>query len=98
MLSGTVPRRSATVPSRGAGEASTALARLLDDPIHQWVDVTEELVRESLAAWLTSYPDQSFSLVDAVSFEVMRRHRLTVAFAFDRHFEIAGYRLFRYEG
>ena len=33
------------------------------------------------------------SPIDAVSFEVMRRNRLTHAFAFDRHFEIAGFEL-----
>jgi predicted nucleic acid-binding protein len=31
--------------------------------------------------------------VDAVSFEVMRRRRIEAAFAFDRHFETAGFRL-----
>jgi uncharacterized protein len=33
------------------------------------------------------------SLVDATSFVLMRRHRIRVAFAFDTHFAIAGFRL-----
>ena len=40
---------------------------------------------------LSRRKDQAFSLIDAVSFEVMRRHKLTHAFAFDRHFAIAGF-------
>jgi predicted nucleic acid-binding protein len=31
------------------------------------------------------------SLVDSVSFEVMKRHELTVALSFDRHFDDQGY-------
>jgi predicted nucleic acid-binding protein len=33
------------------------------------------------------------SLVDATSFELMRKHKLRVAFAFDTHFSTAGFRL-----
>jgi uncharacterized protein len=33
------------------------------------------------------------SLVDATSFVLMQRHRLRVAFAYDTHFAIAGFRL-----
>jgi predicted nucleic acid-binding protein len=43
--------------------------------------------------WLNRFPDQRFSLIDAVSFEVMRRERLTSAFAFDRQFEVEGFEL-----
>ncbi len=32
----------------------------------------------------------SLSLVDAVSFEAIRQHRILEAFAFDRHFEREG--------
>jgi predicted nucleic acid-binding protein len=32
------------------------------------------------------------SLVDATSFVLMRRHRIRVAFAFDAHFDVAGFR------
>jgi predicted nucleic acid-binding protein len=31
--------------------------------------------------------------VDCLSFALMRRHRIKTAFAFDRHFEIAGFKL-----
>lgn len=80
---------------RGPGPARTALRLLLADPAHEWLDVGPELVGEATENWLIRYADQSFSLIDAVSFEIMRRERITHAFAFDHHFEIAGFELLR---
>ncbi len=48
-----------------------------------WEDAAEAL--------LAQYHDQSFSYVDATSFVTMRRLELQEAFAFDRHFTIAGF-------
>lgn len=42
---------------------------------------------------LRRYDDQDFSLADAVSFAVMRVRGISQAFAFDRHFLVAGYEL-----
>jgi predicted nucleic acid-binding protein len=42
---------------------------------------------------LGRYADQDFSLADAVSFVVMRERKIDEAFAFDRHFLTAGFRL-----
>ncbi|HUF30541.1 MAG TPA: PIN domain-containing protein [Gemmatimonadaceae bacterium] len=78
---------------RGVEEARATVLNLLDDPIHEWVEVAADLTRDSVLRWLSRFPDQRFSLIDAVSFEVMRRERLTSAFAFDRHFEVAGFEL-----
>lgn len=50
-------------------------------------------MQHAVARWLVRFPDQRFSLTDAVSFEVMRRERVTHAFAFDKHFETAGFKL-----
>ena len=49
---------------------------------------------DELAAvdWLEKFADQKISFTDAVSFALMRRHRLTRAFTFDRHFELAGFK------
>ncbi|MEK6769988.1 MAG: PIN domain-containing protein [Gemmatimonadota bacterium] len=80
---------------RGPEEARAALANLLDDPAQEWVAVPVELVRNAVKGWLARFRDQRFSLVDAVSFEVMRREKITHAFAFDRHFEVAGFKLLR---
>ena len=78
---------------RGSREARVAVAGLLDDPVHEWLPVSSDLEREALTRWLARFDDQRFSLIDAVSFEVMRRTRVTHAFAFDRHFAIAGFTL-----
>lgn len=80
---------------RGAETARSHLGRLLEDPAYEWVDATAELVREARGRWLERFHDQAFSLTDAVSFEVMRREKLTTAFAFDHHFEVAGFELLR---
>ena len=78
---------------RGSTEARVAVSVLLDDPVHDWLAVSPDLQREAVVRWLARYPDQTFSLIDAVSFEVMRRHKVTHAFAFDRHFAVAGFEL-----
>lgn len=80
---------------RGPEGARSALAKLMDDPVHEWMEVAADLVRDAMTNWLARFSDQSFSLVDAVSFEVMRREKLTRAFAFDQHFEVAGFELLR---
>jgi len=76
---------------RGSEMARSHLDALLSDPAHEWVDGTVELVREASERWLARYRDQAFSLTDAVGFEVMRRMDVTHAFAFDHHFEVAGF-------
>lgn len=77
----------------GLGAARSLVRRLLDDPSYQWLDVSVDVVTEAVPAWLQRFHDQPFSLTDAVSFELMRRERLTEAFAFDRHFVTAGFKL-----
>ena len=57
---------------------------------HVTSDADIELAAEKL---LRQFADQDFSYVDAVSFVVMRRRRIETAFAFDRHFRTAGFRL-----
>jgi len=42
--------------------------------------------------WLEKFADQKVSFTDAVSFALMRRHRIARAFTFDRHFELAGFK------
>lgn len=80
---------------RGPAQARAVVSALLDDPVHEWLPVSADLQRDAIARWLTRFSDQAFSLVDAVSFEVMRRNKLTHAFAFDQHFTVAGFELLR---
>jgi predicted nucleic acid-binding protein len=79
--------------ARGPGDARDAVARLLADPAHEWLPVDQDLMQHAVARWLVRFPDQWLSLTDAVNFEVMRRERVTHAFAFDKHFEAAGFKL-----
>jgi uncharacterized protein len=78
---------------RGPTEARVAVSALLEDPVHEWLPVSRDLEGEAVGRWLARFSDQGFSLIDAVSFEVMRRNRVTHAFAFDRYFAIAGFEL-----
>jgi predicted nucleic acid-binding protein len=80
---------------RGAREARTVLVHLLNDPAHEWLEVSAGVMRNAVTNWLARFSDQRFSLVDAVSFELMRQEGLTHAFAFDKHFEVAGFELLR---
>ena len=79
---------------RGPAEARGILTRLLNDPAHEWVEVPADLVSEAVVNWLDRFDDQGFTLVDAVSFELMRREGLREAFSFDGRFPIAGFELF----
>ncbi len=80
---------------RGPEPARTVISRLLDDPCYEWVDVSVAVVREAVSVWLGRFHDQRVSLTDAVTFEVMRRNRISAAFAFDEDFVTAGFELLR---
>ena len=75
------------------GAARAAVTALLHDTAFEWADVTADLLRRAVTGWLQRFPDQRFSLTDAVSFELMREQRLTHAFAFDQDFVAAGFEL-----
>jgi predicted nucleic acid-binding protein len=81
------------VQRRGPAAARTSVASLLGDAGYEWQDVPAVVVSDAMSNWLDRFPDQSFSLADAVSFELMRRERLTQAFAFDQHYVTAGFEL-----
>jgi predicted nucleic acid-binding protein len=78
---------------RGPGPARGVLTALLEDPAYTWEDVTVEVIASAVSGWLERFGDQRFSLPDAVSFELMRARRLSVAFAYDEHFRTAGFTL-----
>jgi predicted nucleic acid-binding protein len=73
----------------------SAAVRVLTDDLLPVVDVEwigRELHEKAVSA-LIAASRRELSLVDAVSFEAMRQRGLDRAFAFDRHFEEAGFRL-----
>lgn len=59
-------------------------------PILRVIWVTEDIHAAAVGAQLVA-SRRSLSLVDCVSFEVMRRTGVRAAFAFDRHFAASGY-------
>jgi len=63
-------------------------------PLVRIVWVEEEIHRRALAA-LRSLRTPGPSLVDCVSFEVMRQRGGESAFAFDRHFEEQGFKVLK---
>lgn len=57
------------------------------------VSSTAELEQHAIADWIVRYADQSFSLVDAVSFAVMKARGIPRALTLDAHFATAGFRM-----
>ena len=76
---------------RGPDVARRVTADLLGDPAFVWIDASTTLVQDAMDAWLYRFRHQRFTLVDAVSFALMKRESLTTAFAFDSHFVTAGF-------
>ncbi len=75
------------------GSARQVIDALLGDPLFEWHDASVDIVHGAIARWMNRYADQRFSLTDAVSFELMRREKITRAFAYDHDFATAGYAL-----
>lgn len=78
---------------RGVNEVLRFLDSLYQDPSHNVVFIDRELERAAVDHWLRRYRDHELSLADAVSFEVMRSHKIRQALALDEHFEIVGFEL-----
>ncbi len=54
---------------------------------------SDQTIEEEAEDILGKYQDQDFSYSDAVSFAVMKRHGIHLAFSFDHHFMTAGFRI-----
>ncbi|MFN0010244.1 MAG: type II toxin-antitoxin system VapC family toxin [Phycisphaerales bacterium] len=65
--------------------------RLRTDPRVAIVQATPEVFETGLALF-RSFPDKDWSIVDCISFVVMRRLRIRDALTADRHFEQPGFR------
>lgn len=79
------------VRTAGPGRAAAHLETLKADPLLEEAFADRELQAAALADWLQRFPDQPFTLADAVSFAAMRALRIPAAFTFDRHFAVAGF-------
>src|SRR5216684_4120011 len=65
--------------------------RLLNSPSVQFVHVDEGLFMEGWQ-YFQQHKDKDYSLTDCISFVVMKRFRIEIAFAFDQHFVQAGFK------
>lgn len=78
---------------RGPVVAREVVAAVRRDPAYDWLPVDTGLLDTAMEEWLARFTDQPFSLTDAVTFAVMRREKLQLAFAFDHDFQTAGFGL-----
>lgn len=81
------------VRHRGAQAGCALLDAIYADPAYRVIESTREVESAATDRWLRPFPDQRFSLTDAVSFEAMRSEAIEEALGLDHHFEVAGYRL-----
>lgn len=64
--------------------------RILSSPRIELI-FSDQTLFEDAGLILKKYSDQAFSLADAVSFVVMNQKNINEAFAFDKHFIVAGF-------
>lgn len=74
----------------GHGDA-VAFLDLLDRSSRVIVETVTSDDQAVALAWLRRHDEREYSFVDATSFAVMRRRRITEAFAFDGDFAAAGF-------
>jgi uncharacterized protein len=72
-------------------EALAFLVDLVANPDIQTVWVDESLHQKAMTL-LQARPDKRYSLCDAVSFVLMRQHKINEALSTDHHFEQEGFR------
>ena len=71
--------------------AASHFLTLVDGSPRLSVAIVDEAIDERAWEWLRLHDERSYSYVDATSFEIMRRERLTEALAFDEDFSAAGF-------
>jgi len=77
--------------SRGRHDKAIQVgARLLHSPSVELVQIDEALFYEGWALF-QHRPDKDYSLTDCISFVVMNKHNLQLAYTFDDHFTQAGF-------
>jgi predicted nucleic acid-binding protein len=77
--------------SRTGPAAALRFLKEVRSPPNTVVTSDDGLEDQAISGWLSRYADQSFSLADAVSFEVMKTRRIREALTLDSHFATAGF-------
>lgn len=78
--------------SRLGFKAATQFSADVEKFRHIWV--TQEIHKAAKQYWLKQAKSK-LSLTDCVSFVVMLKEKIDIAFAFDKHFEQAGFRIYK---
>ena len=76
---------------RGPRAGAFFLETVFESGTHVVATLDDALIEAALSRWIRKFADKPLSLADAVSFEVMRRERISRALTFDRHFSDAGF-------
>lgn len=76
---------------RAGHEAALRFLDVLQRSQRVSVAVVDDTIDERAWRWLGRHDERPYSYVDATSFEIMRRERITEALAFDRDFTAAGF-------
>lgn len=71
-------------------EAVRFLKTILKDSAVEIIHADESMEMEGYQLY-QKYKDQDFSIVDCISFVIMRRYSLTRCFTFDHHFSMMGF-------
>jgi predicted nucleic acid-binding protein len=83
-----------TLLARKAGY-EFALQRAKNIYASQALKIIRPEEKEELSAldFFNKYADQAVSYTDCISFAIMKREKISRAFSFDRHFQLAGFKL-----
>ncbi len=76
---------------RANHEAAVRFTVMIEESNRVSVAVVDKAVDERAWQWLRRRDERTYSYVDATSFEIMRRERITEALAFDGDFTAAGF-------
>ena len=76
---------------RGPAAGALFLETVFESGTHVVAELDDDLFQAALSRWIRKFGDKRISFTDAVSFEVMRRERITRALTFDKHFAAAGF-------
>jgi len=76
---------------RAEHQAAVAFLDAVDQSTSVAVIHVESSIEDEARYWLRRHGEREYSFVDAVSFAVMRRRRLTEVLAFDEDFAAAGF-------
>lgn len=76
---------------RRGHRAAVEVLDLFERTVRLTVEYVRPVDQDDALAWLRRHDEREYSFVDATSFAVMRRRRITDAFAFDGDFSAAGF-------